>query len=57
MPYLIFAVLMAAVLISLIKIRSRPDTDPSKSVASFSKAIKALDPARTTPGRAGGKKR
>ncbi|MEO7803816.1 MAG: hypothetical protein ABIS18_05180 [Actinomycetota bacterium] len=46
MGYLIFAAVMAAVLIGFVSFRHRPTNDPSKSVDSFQRAIRALDPKR-----------
>ncbi|MEX2587904.1 MAG: hypothetical protein WD602_07935 [Actinomycetota bacterium] len=42
MSYLIFAVVLAAVMITFLSIKFRPTTDPSKSVDSFQRAIEAL---------------
>lgn len=55
MFYLVFAVVMAAVIIAILAIRHRPSTDPAKSVSSFQRAIKALDEGKAvkTKARAG----
>ncbi|MCA1839045.1 MAG: hypothetical protein ABR507_12245 [Actinomycetota bacterium] len=44
MFYLVFAVLMAAAIIAVLALRHRPSNDPAKSVNSFKRAIKALEP-------------
>ncbi|HVE76983.1 MAG TPA: hypothetical protein VND22_09525 [Actinomycetota bacterium] len=46
MAYLIFAVVLAAILISLVSLRHRSPDDPTKTVASFQRSIKALNPNR-----------
>lgn len=47
MFYLIFAVVLAAVLITIVSIRHRPSGDPVKSVDSFKRAIDALEPKQS----------
>jgi hypothetical protein len=44
--YLLFAVIMAAIIISILSYRHRGPKNPTKSVDSFQRAIKALQPER-----------
>ena len=56
MGYLIFAVVMAAILITVLALRDRLSRSPGRSVDAFRKAITALTPeekakeARKAPG-------
>lgn len=47
MEYLVFAIVLAAVLIGVITFRNRSTRNPSKSVDSFSRAREALKPRKT----------
>lgn len=46
MEYLLLAVALAAVLMWITHVRHRPSEDPVKSVESFRRAVKALNPNR-----------
>ncbi|MGQ0679562.1 MAG: hypothetical protein ACT4OM_07895 [Actinomycetota bacterium] len=50
MAYLIFAFVMAATIIGYLSLRVRYNSDPSRTVDTFQRAIKALSPEREDKG-------
>jgi hypothetical protein len=53
LAYLIFAFVMAASIIGYLILRARYDSDPSKTVDTFQRAIEALAPDREGKGKRG----
>lgn len=51
LSYLIFAVVLAAAMITFLSIKFRPTANPSKSVDSFQRAIEALAQESESRGR------
>jgi hypothetical protein len=51
LAYLIFAFVMAASIIGYLILRRRYDSDPSKTVDTFQRAIEALAPDREGKGK------